>query len=528
VTTISLTSAAPATAKTDAVVVGVARQPADKAAHGTKRKKSATSEPALALPASSAAVDAALGGSLLSTLNALGAKGGAEEVTKIASNGALGAPLLVVVGLGDVPADGAGYDAELLRRAAGAVARALTGTSVSKALFALPADDAERIGAVAEGALYGAYQFDTFKGESRTPIAEAQVATTAALARKADVKSAVASASALGEYVGLTRDLVNTPPGHLPPAEFADRVVKAVAELPAGAGKVTAEVLDEKALRKGGYGGILGVGQGSARPPRLVRVGYTHPKAKHRLAFVGKGITFDSGGLSLKPPASMTTMKCDMAGAAAVVGAVLAIAAVGLPVNVTGWAPLAENMPGGGAIRPSDVLSMYGGKTVEVLNTDAEGRLVLADALVRSGEEKPDVVVDMATLTGAAVLALGERTAAIMSDDDTFRTQVYEASRRAGEAMWPVVMPAELRKSLDSEVADLQNVGQRMGGMQVAGLFLKEFVPDGVKWAHIDIAGPAFNEGAAYGYTPKGATGSGLRTLVRLAADVADGTIKLG
>jgi leucyl aminopeptidase len=216
-------------------------------------------------------------------------------------------------------------------------------------------------------------------------------------------------------------------------------------------------------------------------------------------------------------------MKCDMSGAAAVFAAVVASAKLALPVNVTGWLALAENMPGGRATRPGDVLKMYSGKTVEVLNTDAEGRLVLADALTRASEEKPDAIIDVATLTGAMVLALGNRTFGIMANDDAFRTAIHETATEAGEQSWPMPLPAELRKGMDSPTADIANMGERMGGGLVAGLFLKEFVGEGITWAHLDIAGPAFHEGAPYGYTPKGGTGSAVRTLVRLAEKTAEG-----
>jgi leucyl aminopeptidase len=287
-----------------------------------------------------------------------------------------------------------------------------------------------------------------------------------------------------------------------------------------------AEVLDEKALERGGYGGIVGVGQGSVHPPRLVRMEYAPAHAETTVVFVGKGITFDSGGLSLKPPKSMETMKSDMGGAAAIIGAMQAIATLGPAVRVIGYLPIAENMPSGTAQRPSDVLTIYGGKTVEVLNTDAEGRLVLADALARSAEDSPDVVVDVATLTGAQVVALGTRISAVMANDDALRDAVVASAGRAGEAMWPMPLPAELRKGLDSAVADLANVsGDRSGGMLVAGLFLREFVPAGVRWAHLDIAGPSFNDGQPHGYTPKGGTGAATRALVQIALDAAEGRL---
>jgi leucyl aminopeptidase len=213
-----------------------------------------------------------------------------------------------------------------------------------------------------------------------------------------------------------------------------------------------------------------------------------------------------------------------MSGAAAVLGSLQAIAALGPVVNVVGYMPLAENMPGGGAQRPSDVITIYGGKTVEVLNTDAEGRLVLADALARSGADAPALLIDVATLTGAATVALGNRTSGVMATDESLAARISESAKRAGEAMWPMPLPEDLRKGLDSSVADIANVsGDRAGGMLTAGLFLREFVPDGVRWAHLDIAGPAFNDGGAFGYTSKGGTGAAVRTLVQVALDVADG-----
>jgi leucyl aminopeptidase len=256
-----------------------------------------------------------------------------------------------------------------------------------------------------------------------------------------------------------------------------------------------------------------------------VKLSYTAAKASKHLAFVGKGITYDSGGISLKPAGHNETMKCDMSGAAAVFATVVTAAKLGLDVNVTGWLALAENMPSGTATRPGDVLRMYSGKTVEVLNTDAEGRLVLADALTRASEEKPDAIVDVATLTGAMVLALGSRIFGIMANDDEFRGAIHETAAEAGEQSWPMPLPEELRKGMDSSTADIANMGERMGGGLVAGLFLREFVGEGITWAHLDIAGPAFNEGGPFGYTPKGGTGSAVRTLVALAEKAAAGTI---
>ncbi|WP_413100717.1 leucyl aminopeptidase [Streptomyces sp. Inha503] len=513
-TALTLSTSSAAALRADAVVVGVAK--------GAK-------SPVVAVGAE--AVDKAFGGKLAAVLETLGATGAEGEVTKLPAASGLKAPVVLAVGLGDAPAKGDGYDAETLRRAAGAAARALSGSK--KGAFALPIEDPAGAAAVAEGALLGAYAYDKSNGnggnakdkgakdkdkKNNGPLAE--VALVGGKPRDKAYKAAVERATALVAEVNRARDLINTPSNLLTPAAFAAEAVAAAKEH-----GLKTEVLDEKALKKGGYGGILGVGQGSDAPPRLVRIAYTHPKAEKTLALVGKGITYDSGGISLKPAGHNETMKCDMSGAAAVFAAVVAAAKLGLRVNLTGWLALAENMPSGSATRPGDVLSMYGGKTVEVLNTDAEGRLVLADAITRAGEEKPDAIVDVATLTGAMVFALGNRTFGIMTNDEAFRTTLHEVAEEAGEPSWPMPLPDHLRKGIDSPVADMANMGERMGGGLVAGIFLKEFVADGITWGHLDIAGPAFNESGPFGYTPKGGTGTAVRTLVRLAERTADGDL---
>ncbi|WP_329319005.1 leucyl aminopeptidase [Streptomyces sp. NBC_01262] len=500
-TALTLSTSSAAALRADAVVVGVAK--------GTKGPEVAPG---------AEAVDKAYDGKLAATLETLGASGGEGEVTKLPAPEGVKAPVVVVVGLGEPPADGEAYGTETLRAAAGAAARALSGAK--KAVFALPTADAEAAGAIAEGALLGAYAYTAYqqKSNGRGPLAE--VALVGAKPRDKAYKTAAERAIALAAEVNRARDLINMPPNDLHPKEFATVVQTAAKEH-----GLKVEVLDEKALAKGGYGGILGVGKGSANPPRLVKLSYTAAKASKHLAFVGKGITYDSGGISLKPAGHNETMKCDMSGAAAVFAAVVTAAKLGLDVNVTGWLALAENMPSGTATRPGDVLRMYSGKTVEVLNTDAEGRLVLADALTRASEEKPDAIVDVATLTGAMVLALGSRIFGIMANDDEFRGAIHETAAEAGEQSWPMPLPEELRKGMDSSTADIANMGERMGGGLVAGLFLREFVGEGITWAHLDIAGPAFNEGGPFGYTPKGGTGSAVRTLVALAEKAAAGTI---
>jgi leucyl aminopeptidase len=456
---------------------------------------------------------------LMAALDALGATGKPEEVTKIPTAGHIAVPVVVAVGLGPEP--GASQDQaerqaylERLRRAAGAAVRDLTSGKAARIAVALPAGQPDEAEAVALGALLGGYAFRRYRTNGTAPGDSELILHTAH-------DAAADRARILAEAMSLTRDLINTAPADMVPADLA-----AAAEQAAGVSGLTVQILDENELAKEGYGGILAVGMGSAHPPRLVRLQYTHPEAASTVVFAGKGITFDSGGLSLKPPKAMETMKSDMSGAAAVLGALQAIAALGPAVNVVGYLPLAENMPGGGAQRPSDVITIHGGKTVEVLNTDAEGRLVLADALARSGADAPALLIDVATLTGAQVVALGNRTAGVMASNDALAAQVADSARRAGEAMWPMPLPEDLRKGLESTVADIANVsGDRAGGMLVAGVFLREFVPDGVRWAHLDIAGPAFNDGSAYGYTPKGGTGSAVRTLVQVALDVADGTL---
>ncbi|MFF3762519.1 leucyl aminopeptidase [Streptomyces sp. NPDC001922] len=508
-TALTLSTSSAASLRADAIVIGVAK--------GEKG-------PVVASGAED--VDKAFDGKLAAVLETLGASGGEGEVTKLPAPSGFKAPVVLAVGLGENPGKGEGFDAETLRRAAGAAARALSGSA--KGAFALPVTDAADAAAVAEGALLGAYTFTAYRtdGNGKKKAADdksaplAEVALLGTKSRDKAFKAAAERATALAAEVNRARDLINTPSNDLTPASFA-----AEAQAAAKEHGLKVEVLDEKALAKGGYGGLIGVGKGSENPPRLVKLSYTHPKAKQHLAFVGKGITYDSGGISLKPAGHNETMKCDMSGAAAVLGAVVAASRLGLRVNVTGWLALAENMPSGSATRPGDVLRMYSGKTVEVLNTDAEGRLVLADALTRASEEKPDAIVDVATLTGAMVVALGNRTFAVMANGDAFRDTVHETAVSAGEQAWPMPMPKELLKSMDSPVADIANIGERAGGGLVAGLFLKEFVGEGIDWAHLDIAGPAFHESAPYGYTPKGGTGSGVRTLVRLAERAAAGDL---
>ena len=457
----------------------------------------------------------AYGRKLKPLLSTLGFTGKAGQTAAVPTAGIVKAPMLVLVGLG------AEVTPDSVRRGAGASARAINNaTSVS---VALPADDASLVRAVTEGFMLGGYSFDTYRSKPADDRPN-EVVVLSENARQQDLVDAFEQAQVVAGAVMQTRDWVNMPPGDFTPPRFADAVVARNKGRGRGAGKVTVKVLDEEALADKGCGGILGVGQGSASPPRMVQLTYKPADAKAHLALVGKGITYDSGGLSIKPGTSMTTMKMDMAGAAAVVNATLAIADLGLPVQVTAFAPMAENMISGSATRPGDVLKMYGGKTVEVLNTDAEGRLILADALVHAVEAKPDLVVDVATLTGACVIALGDRVSGLFGNDDELLARVRSVAERAGEAVWWMPIPEEMGEKVrgNSKIADLaQHNIDRWGGASYAAAFLREFVGE-LPWVHVDIAGPAFNEKSAYGHVSAGGTGVTVATLVELARDLAE------
>jgi len=415
---------------------------------------------------------------------------------------------VVVVGLGDLD-----VTPEQVRRAAGNGVRqaaALAGDGSVTVAVCLDAVEPDVIRGAAEGAVLGAYSFVKVSGSEPAPSVAA--ITVVSSSGKPEARRAVETARIVATAVCLARDWVNAPANVLYPETFAES-----ARAAAKGTRIEVEVLDDKALERGAYGGLMAVGGGSSRPPRLVRFSYAPRGAKTHLALVGKGITFDTGGLNLKPADGMYTMKNDMAGAAAVLAATRAIADLGLKVRVTSYAAMAENMPSGTAYRPSDVLTMYGGTTVENVNSDAEGRLVMADALVRAGEDSPDLILDVATLTGACVVALGERVAGLMASADEAADRVLDAAESAGEAFWQLPIPDGTRKKLDSKVADLRSGGNRAGGALTAAAFLQTFVPEGTLWAHLDIAGPAFNDEGPYDYVPSGGTGVAVRTLVALA-----------
>ncbi|WP_019180617.1 leucyl aminopeptidase [Microbacterium yannicii] len=439
-------------------------------------------------------------------LAAVGFTGSAGSLTRVYAPESTTLPL-AVVGTGTAP------DAAALRDAVGAAVRILTGFPT--VAVAAPFADPELWTAAAEGAALGGYRFDGYKTES--PKARASRVIVHGTAAVDDDALRIVTETAAA--VALVKDLVSTPAEWLGPADFAARAAESVENL-----AVTVEVLDEVALRAQGYGGILGVGQGSDRPPRLVRLEYAPAEATRHVALVGKGITFDTGGLSLKPAASMVGMKYDMCGAATALAVLRAVAAVGAPVRVTAFLCIADNMPSGRATRPGDVLRMLDGTTVEVLNTDAEGRLVLADGLVAASRMKPDVIVDVATLTGAITIALGTRHAGVMGDDDAV-ARYLAAAGEAGELAWQLPLPAHMVEELDSPIADLQNakIGDPAGGSLFAALFLRHFVGRAgdeadaprIPWVHLDIAGVGMHKGAPYGFTDKGPTAASVRSLIR-------------
>ena len=456
-------------------------------------------------------VDVALGGRLQAFAEEVGFAAKAGETLAVSVDGRLAAKAVLLVGLG------AREDLTLvgLRRAAAAVARRASKVSTLATTLAMVAPDGatpeDAAQAVAEGVALGAYQYLAYKSKGSPTkvrrlvmIGVGGTAVTAALTRARVVTDAVCWA----------RDMVNAPSGAKSPAEFS----AAARRLLTGKG-VTVTVLSEAQLRAQKMGGVLGVGQGSAQGPRFVKVVYEPAGSKTRgtLALVGKGVVFDSGGLSLKPASGMETMKQDMSGAAAVLAAMSTLQALGVKSRVVAYAPMVENMPSGTAIRPGDVLRMRNGSTVEVLNTDAEGRLILADGLSWAADDGADAIVDVATLTGACIVALGDKTAGVMGNDDEWVGRVRGTADRVGESVWPLPLPEMYKKLLDSTVADLRNIssGGPGAGTLTAGLFLQAFVGD-VSWAHLDIAGPAWTT-AEDGEVGKGGTGFSVRTLIELA-----------
>lgn len=412
---------------------------------------------------------------------------------------------LTLVGLGRLDA----LSDEQLRRAMGSAIRdlATTARTVATTLAQTnPSDQALR--AAAEGALLGAYRYDAHRADP-PPIRLTDITFVVPSTAASGARDQVARARIHARAQTIAADLVSTPPNLLGPVEAVDAARQLLPD------DIEVDVWDEDRLAEEGCGGLIAVARGSARPPRLLRLVYRPTDPVARVSVVGKGITFDTGGISLKRPSSaMEQMKGDMGGAAVVIALFTALSQLEIPVEVHGEVCLAENMPGADAQRPSDVITVRDGTTVEVMNTDAEGRLVLADGLALAAEEAPDAIVDVATLTGAAPRAIGKRATAVFSNDDDLLRQLLGASRSAGEAMWHLPLWEDLRENLDSDVADLENLGRGdEAGATMGGLFLREFVDD-LPWAHLDIAGPFWQDEARY-HLPCHGTGVGVRTLLR-------------
>ncbi len=430
--------------------------------------------------------------------------------------------VLVALGLGEQGS----LDAEVLRKAGAALARSARVNRVAIVMSGLARGSLDAAGsaqAVAEGVALAAYEFRTYKSGSRslgktaTPNGSDTRPKVERLtlvgAPSLPLAAGIDRAGTIASAVGWARDMVNEPAGSLPPVAFAEKA----ADLMEATG-IEVEVWDEDRIAMEHLGGVLGVSAGSVQPPRFLRLSYrgagrTKPAP---VALVGKGVCFDSGGLSLKTASGMETMKTDMSGAAAVVAGMAACAGLAVNTPLVGYVPLVENMPGGRAIKPGDVVIPRNGTTVEVLNTDAEGRLILADALSLAAESSPQAIVDLATLTGACTIALGDRIAGLMGTGDTLLGAVESASRRSGELVWRMPLPGEYRKHIDSDIADIKNIGASGGlaGSLTAGLFLKEFAGSG-PWVHLDIAGPA-RSSTDESYIRKGGTGFGVRLLVEL------------
>lgn len=477
---------------------------------------SAADAAVLVIPAPDSSPEAIDGfAGLAASLAGIGFKGGASAYTRVHAPDVTDLPL-AVVSAGKTP------DAAAVRDAVATAIRSLTGFS-TVAIGLAPGLEPFAASA-AEGALLGGYRFDDYRSDKGPSKADTLVLHAAELP-----EGALERARVVAEAVALVKDLVNVPAEWQSPAELAQSAVDAVADL-----DVDVQVLDETQLEAEGYGGIIGVGRGSDRPPRLVRLDYSPAESVRHIALVGKGITFDTGGLSLKPAASMMGMKFDMAGAATILAAIRAIAELRLPVHVTAWMCIADNMPSGRATRPGDVLRMLDGQTVEVTNTDAEGRLVMADGLVAASRENPDVIIDVATLTGAIIVALGMRHTGVMGDDATVQ-QYLTAAESASELAWPLPLPEYMEDSMDSRIADMinANMADRSGGSMFAGLFLQRFVgktgegddAPRIPWVHLDIAGSSEHTSAPFGFTEKGPTGAAVRSLIAFAeASNADAT----
>ncbi len=456
-----------------------------------------------------AAVDAALGGAISELGRAGDWSGKAEETSLLYTRGALGVRRVLVVGLGARSA----FGLEALRVAAAASAKVARKLRLTSYYAALPPADGlaydDMAQAVVEGALLGAYTFTRHKTDDASAGPALRGLTVVCRPEEACAVAAGAERGRIiGEAVTMARDLANEPANYLTPTLLAEQ-----AEEIANACGLRHEVLEEADMAELGMGALLGVAQGSDEPAKFIILEHNADRADlDTYVVVGKGITFDSGGISLKPSDGMEWMKDDMSGAAVTLGVMQAVAALGLPLHVVGLMPATENLPGGRAYKPGDVLKAMNGLTIEVVSTDAEGRVILADALAYAARFAPKAVVDLATLTGACVIALGHVASGLLASDDALAGQLLESSARTGEKLWRLPLFDDYAEQIKSDVADVRNTGGRPAGTITGALFLQRFA-EGYPWAHLDIAGTAKVD-SDRGYVLKGATGHGVRLLV--------------
>jgi leucyl aminopeptidase len=438
-------------------------------------------------------------GGALARLGDTGFKGKAGELMLIPSGDAIEAPALAVLGLGDRSKLGSNE----MRRAAGNAGRRLAdNTSIAVALPLANDEGADLAAAAAEGLILGSYRFTEHKSDA-TPAKTETIFFPAEGASNAERGALYAEANVRA------RDLINEPASTLTPSVFADRAKQIAHDH-----DLVSEIWGPAELSERGFGGLLSVSRGSEEEPRFIQLRYVPENPKGKVTLIGKGVTYDTGGYSLKPPASMEQMKTDMAGGAAVIGVMSILRRLGVTVEVQGLIPATENLVSGKAVKPGDVIVHYGGRTTEVMNTDAEGRLILADALAFASEQKPDAIVDIATLTGSITVALGKKGAGLFSNDDALAAEITEAGDRAGELLWRMPLWPQFKSELESEVADQRNVGSRYGGAITASLFLESFLKEEVPWVHLDIAGPARAE-SDKDEISKGGSAFGVRTFTQ-------------
>ncbi len=455
-------------------------------------------------------VDKQLAGLISQTLKQEEFKGAVGELKNFHTHHKLKAKYVVLVGMGEMKK----FEVESIRKATGklnALSEALKAKSVCYTITEACEDlcsPEEASRAATEGFILGSYKFTAYKSK-KTPGSKLESVLFPLPSSRfvAGCKKAIHEAEVISQATNFARDLVNTPSHDKPPEVLGKHAQKISG--------IRTRVFKLADLKRMGMGGIIGVGQGSKHPSVLIEMTYKPSrKPKKVIALVGKGVTFDSGGLSLKPPKSMETMKDDMAGAAALIAVMKTLREIKPDVEVRTYIPSAENMPDSNATRPGDVLKMYSGKTVEVLNTDAEGRLILADALAFACKAKPDMIIDLATLTGACLVALGELYSAIMGTGKVLAQKLIEHGKYCGEYLWELPLVEEYKEEIKSTVADIQNIGGSWGGSINGGLFLQEFVDAKIPWVHLDIAGPSWAN-KPYAYCPKGGTGVMVRTLCR-------------